>query len=157
MLEVQRELYENDVPSQAGNKRRRISTSTVSRFTLYDTPPSSSVKVELVERSNSTTRVFPQYQIKNPQLWPKEDYFNAVMKKLDYRKKFKVDNTVLSYKKTNLEDSLGGSLLTTMFFQYMFGLLGVLAIMLLQIVCWCCISQCVCELCVGPSCMLKDL
>ena len=31
--------------------------------------------------------------------WPKEDYFNAVIKKLDYRKKFKVDNKVLSYKK----------------------------------------------------------
>ena len=31
--------------------------------------------------------------------WPKEDYFNAVIKKLDYRKKFKGDNTVLSCKK----------------------------------------------------------
>ena len=99
VLEVQRELYENDVPSQAGNKLRRMSTSTVSRFTVYDTPPSSSVKVELVERSSSTTKVFLQYQIKNPQLWPKEDYFNAVIKKLDYRKKFKVDNNVLPYKK----------------------------------------------------------
>ena len=90
MLEVQTEIEESDVAFQVGCKRRKGSNLLPLRRTDYATPPLSSVKVELVERSTSTAKVFPQYQIQEVRQWPSSDFFNAVSKKLTYRSKFKI-------------------------------------------------------------------
>ena len=56
-------------------KRRRVSVGAhVNRKTCYETPPSMSAMVELVERFTSTTKIFPNYQIKAARSWPQEDF-----------------------------------------------------------------------------------
>ena len=52
-------------------------------------PPSSETVVALVKHPGTGTKVFPKYGLKPKQEWPQNEFFNAVVEKVEYRARFR--------------------------------------------------------------------
>ena len=80
---------ESDDVALTPSKRRKVSTGVGDGKTDFVAPSSTSMTVELVERSTSSTKVFPFYRMKLQMDWPQSEFFNAVATQVNFRAKFK--------------------------------------------------------------------
>ena len=80
---------ESDDVALTPSKRRKVSTSVGDGKTDFVAPSSTSMTVELVERSTSSTKVFPFYRMKLQMDWPQSEFFNAVATQVNFCAKFK--------------------------------------------------------------------